>query len=486
MHEVNDGSLSGRRSATIEPARERDGSDAPMFPGRSLLPVTASWWTSILVAVGASLMVAVSMAEMAAEIGNASVWVWIVTAVIGALQCLLIAELASRFTNRAGGTAQFAYRATTKGSPTLGALSSWSYWFAWTPGIAVNLILAATYLKSLFWPSGNVILLACIIGVVLYFVTALGLRLSSIVNAALAVVALAVVSIVVLTPVFHPEAFDVSRVVPTELPADAPTDGWGVVGAILKWTFIATWAAYAAEMASTVCSEIKQSERYVKRIMSVSAIIAIVAFTFVPISLFGLVGVEGLQRDPFTVFAEIGGITLGPAGEYIVGLGLAAVLVLGAEIFIIGSSRTIHQMAQDGHLPRIFGKINKRGAPVGSIAGDAAVIIIMLLVFGTEVVSVVAAATFGYLVVFVLLPIAYLTLRRYRRDEDGGFRLGKPFVAVAIGLSLFNAILLVFGGLQWGVDVIVVGLGVTLAVIPISFFTRRARARAAARIPAPR
>lgn len=483
MSQTHEGSLSGR--STIERPRGAGNGDEAVFPGRSLLPVTASWWTSILVAIGASLMIAVSMAEMAAEIGNASIWVWIATAVVGALQCLLIAELASRFTGRAGGTAQFAYRATAKGSPTLGALSSWSYWFAWTPGIAVNLIMAATYLKSLFWPSGNVIVLAVLIGIALYFITALGLRLSSMVNAALAVVALAVVSIVVLTPVFHPESFDVARILPTQLPDDAPTGGWGVVGIILKWTFIATWAAYAAEMASTVCAEIRRPERYMKRVMSISAAIAIAAFALVPISMFGVVGVEGLQRDPFTVFAEIGGITLGPAGEYIVGLGLAAVLVLGAEIFIIGSSRTIHQMAQDGHLPKVFGRTNKRGAPVGSIAFDAVVISIMLVVFGSQVVSVVAAATFGYLVVFVLLPIAYLTLRRFRRDDDEGFRLGKAFVGVAVALFLFNTVLLVFGGLQWGVDVIVVGLGVTLAVVPISYFTRKARARAVQRASAP-
>ncbi|TQM84495.1 amino acid transporter [Saccharothrix saharensis] len=479
MSRAHEGSLTGR--TTIERPRGGTGVGEAVFPGRSMLPVTASWWTSILVAVGASLMIAVSMAEMAAEIGNASIWVWIGTAIVGALQCLLIAELASRFTGRAGGTAQFAYRATAKGSPTLGALSSWAYWFAWTPGIAVNLILAATYLKSLFWPSGNVIFLAVVIGIALYCVTALGLRLSTMVNAALAVVALGVVSIVVLTPVFHPDSFDVARILPTRLPEDAPTGGWGVAGIVLKWMFIATWAAYAAEMASTVCAEIKRPERYMKRVMSISAGIAIAAFTLVPISMFGVVGVEGLQRDPFTVFAEIGGITLGPAGEYIVGLGLAAVLVLGAEIFIIGSSRTIHQMAQDGNLPKVFGRTNKRGAPVGSIAFDAVVIIIMLVVFGTRVVSVVAAATFGYLVVFVLLPIAYLTLRRFRRDDDGGFRLGRAFVGVAVALFAFNTVLLVFGGLQWGVDVIIVGLGVTLSVIPISYFTRKSRTKAAVR-----
>ena len=47
------------------------------------------------------------------------------TAVIGGLQCALVAELTARFPERAGGTPQFAYRAVRGGSPTLGALSAW-------------------------------------------------------------------------------------------------------------------------------------------------------------------------------------------------------------------------------------------------------------------------------------------------------------------------------------------------------------------------
>ncbi|WP_019818746.1 APC family permease [Saccharomonospora saliphila] len=448
-----------------------------VFPGQSKLPVTSSWWTSVLVATGASLMVSVSLAEMAAEIGNVSIWIWIVTAVVGAFQCLLIAELTARFPGRAGGTAQFAYGATTRGSPTLGALSSWCYWFAWTPGIAVNLILASTYLKSLFWPEADVIVLSLGIAAVLYVVTALGLRLSTIVNAVLASVALVVIAVIVTTPLFHTDSFEFGNVLPSALPAEAPEGFWGVAGIILKWTMIATWAAYAAEMASTVCSEIREPQRHMKRIMSLSAGIAIVLFTIVPIVLFGVVGVEGLQRDPFTVFAEIGGITFGPAGELIVGLGLAAVLLLGAEIFIIGSSRTIHQMAQDRHLPSIFGRVNRRGAPVGSIVGDGLVIALMLVVFGTDVVNVVAAATFGYLTVFVLLPIAYLTLRRQPDRAHSTVRLGRPFIGIAVVLALFNTAVLVFGGAQWGGDVIAVGVGVTVLIIPISYLTRRAAAR---------
>lgn len=457
---------SGRRS-------EIDSSGDALFPGASRLPIRAQWWVAVLVATGASLMVVVSLREMAVEIGNVSILVWVVTAAVGGFQCLLIAELASRFPSRAGGTAQFAYRVTRKGSRSLGALSSWCYWFAWTPGIAINLILAATYLRDLFWPSVEPIVLAGLIGAVLYVITAMGLKLTTVIYGVLATVAAVVILILVGAPVFQPETFDASAVVPLTMPESAPQGGVDVTATILKWGFIATWAAYAAEMASTICAEIKRPERYMKRVMSMSAVITFIAFSAVPIALFGLVGVEGVQDEPFMVFANAGGVVLGPTGELIVGLGLAAVLIIGAETFIIGSSRTIYQMARDRHLPNIFGKVNKRGTPVGSIAWDALVIGVMLAVFGTDVVQLVAAATVGYTLVFIMMPIAYLRLRRYRGGRPGSFRLGKPFAFVAVFLTLYNTVLLVFGGPQWGLTVMAVGFGVSLLIVPISFLTNR-------------
>jgi amino acid transporter len=478
----NDSVGVGRRGGTVPDTTV--AGQRFLFPGRSHLPATSSWWSSILVATGGALMVVVSLGSMAGDLGNVSIWIWVAAAVVGGVQCLLVAELAARFPERAGGTAQFAFRAIPKGSPTLGALSAWCYWFAWTPGIAVNLILAATYLRYLLWPGVNPLVLAIAIGVVLYAITALGLKLSTAINAGLAILAVAVILIIVVGPALRPSAFHLASVVPPALPARTPHDFGSVLGLVIKWSFVATWSAYAAEIASTVCSEIRHPERYMGRIMSISAGICVFAFSLVPIALFGFVGVEGIQRDPFEVFATTGGIVLGPAGKFIVGLGLAAVLILGAETFIIGSSRTIYQMAQDGHLPRFFAKINRRGAPVGSIAWDAVVIGTMLVVFGTQVVNVVAAANIGYLIVFILMPIAYLVLRRKPGGRQGGIRLGSPFVVVAVLLVLFNLVLLVFGGAQWGLTVILIGLGVSSLILPISLVTRRLRTRAESRAAA--
>jgi amino acid transporter len=355
-------------------------------------------------------------------------------------------------------------------------LSAWCYWFAWTPGIAVNLILAATCLHDLYLPGIAPVPLAMLIGAALYIITAMGLKLSTIINACLATVAVGVIVVIVLGPVARPHSFDLHQV----FPAAMPTAGHGLasqLSLIAKWAFVATWSAYSAEIASTVCAEIRHPERMMNRVMSVSAVICFVAFAAVPIALFGVVGAEAVQGDPFEVIAQASSVLLGSSGSTVVQLGLTAVLILAAETYIIGSSRTIYQMAQDGYLPPMFGKINRRGAPVGSIAWDVVVIGVMLVVFGTNVVDVVAAANFGYLIVFVLLPIAYLVLRKHPAGRPGSFRWGRPVAWLAAALSVVNLVILVAGGVQWGMSVVLIGVGVSLLILPISWATRRYNAR---------
>ena len=58
-----------------------------------------------------------------------------------------------------------------------------------------------------------------------------------------------------------------------------------------------------------------------------------------------------------------------------IGLLLASALILGAQAFIVGSSRTVFQMSRDGYLPRAFAAVNRRQVPIGSLALDGAVIL---------------------------------------------------------------------------------------------------------------
>jgi amino acid transporter len=306
--------------------------------------------------------------------------------------------------------------------------------------------------------------------VLLYALVASGWRPVTLIGTILAVAATAMIALIVAAPAVHPGTTHLAAL--ADLGPALSGGGDGPAAAVAKWAFVASWSSYAAETASTVAAELRGARQAMGRVMTTSAAICLLACTLVPLALFS-VAPRLVAGDPLTAFTAVARRVAGPAGGPVVGIGLAAVLILGALAFIISSSRTIYQLAEDGHLPRLFAHVNRRGAPTGSILLDAAVITTMLLVFGTNVVNVVAAANVGYLIVFVLMPLAYLSLRRVRDTTAGAMRLGRWAVPLAAGLGLFNLVLLIAGGLQWGWTVFGLGLGISLLILPVAALNRR-------------
>jgi amino acid transporter len=436
----------------------------------SALPRTATWRSAVLVAVGAALLVTVSLGPMAGELGGLSPWVWLATAGVGLLQCFLLAELAARFPLRVGGTPQYVQSAID--APMLGALSTWSYWFAWTPGIAVNLYLAAGYVQQSVWSGANQLALTAVFGVVLYAINAVGLRPSMRVSAVLSMVAIVPLVLIVTAVALNPSLVHVDRVLPKELPDGGAILSFATLLLVTKWFFVAAWAAYGGEMASTLASEMREGAAAIPRAVLLGGVACLVAFGLTPLLLIAVVGAEGLTKDPLVVFLTASREIFGEGGTAFMGLTLAAGLLLGAQAFIIGSSRTIYQMARDRHLPAVFARVNRRGAPIGSIVWDGAVITMMFVIFGTDVVNVIASANVGYVIVFVLLPLAFLASRR-REAPGGTYRVRRGAKALAVLLFAINAVVLVVGGVQWGAEVVLVGAGVVALIIPISAVNRR-------------
>jgi len=426
-----------------------------------------TWHSAIIVALGAALLVTVSLGPMTGELGRVAPFVWLFTAFVGALQCLLLVELAAAFPERAGGTATYVHSAFGGRLPLMGAVSSWGYWFAWTPGVAVNLILAAACLRATVWHGLDVLPSAIAGGVVLYAANALGLRVSMRVAGCIALVAVASLLLILGGALIHAGEIHVARVDAAHITRQSGSPDWSLAR-LAKWTFVAAWSAYGAEIASTVIAEMRGPQSGASHALLGAAGIGLLMFGAVPFIALALVGVYALAADPLTAFLPIAQAGFSDTGRPLVGVMFASGLALGALAFIVGSSRTVYQMAEDGYLPREMAAVNKRGVPIGSLALDAAIMLLLLTIFGLHVVDVVAAANIGYLVVFVLIPIAYLALHRGREPARR-----KPALAyLAAALVVFNAALLVVGALQWGGGVMVTGTTVMMLVLPVWLLRR--------------
>lgn len=433
-----------------------------------------SWRSAFILSLGGALLVLVSLGAMAAAIGVASILVWAGTVLVGTLQCLLLAELAGRFPQKVGGAPAYVHEGFKGLSPIFGAVATWGYWVAWLPGVAVNLTLAATYIRAAFLPNINVLAATIALAVGLYVLNALGLRPSVWLSGALAACALVPLLLILVAPLFRPGAWQAAHLAPL-LPAGLSWSDGATWALLAKWAFVAVWSSYGAEMVATVVGELRDPRRDAPKAVGAGAAATALAFVLVPVALLGIVGIDGLTQDPYVAFLTAAAAVFGAAGRQVVAAMLIAALALGAEVFIISSSRALYQMSRDGLTLQGYGRVNRHGVPVGSVGWDAAITILLLALFGGDIVSVVAAANVGYLVVFVLLPLAYVLVRR-AAGRATAFALPAVFVPLALAIAGFNALLFVVGGVQWGGKVLGIGIALTLTFLP--FYLLRGRGRA--------
>jgi amino acid transporter len=424
--------------------------------------MTLSWGRVVVLSLGSALLVNVSLGPMASAIGAASIAVWAFTAFVGLAQCLLLGELGSRYPDLVGGPAAYIHEAFKDRSPALGALCAWAYWTAWIPGVGVHVVLAAEYFRAAFWPGADVALLVVAFVVILYTLNYFGLSLLFWTSSAFAVCAITPLAVIVGVSLFG--SFDRALRFDGLLPSDMwPSHASWLL--LAKWTFVATWSSYGGEMATTLVGGLDDRRRNIPRVLAVSGLLTFVAFAVVPVALIANVGADALGADPYVVFLTAARGTFGSAGTTVISIMLIAALLSGGQLFIISSSRALYEMSKNGLTLQVFSRLNTHGVPVGSVGWDALVTLGLLAVFRQDIVNVVAAANVSYLVVFVLVPAAYLVVRRRerRRLMDG----------VACTVLVLNLILLVVGGFQWGATVVGVGVGLMIASMP--FYIHRQR-----------
>ena len=201
---------------------------------------------------------------------------------------------------------------------------------------------------------------------------------------------------------------------------------------------VALWNYMGWDNASTVAQEVDDPQRNYPLAMLGSA--ALVAVTYIlPLA---AVGLTGIAADQFSTGAwtDAARIIVGPA------LGLAVVLggmINGAGMFnplMMSYTRVPYAMAEDGLMPRMFLRINRRGTPWVSILFCAAIWALALR-FSFERLISIDLVLYG---AALLLEFVALAVLRHREPK-----LARPFrvpggMAGAIAVGICPALLIAF------------------------------------------
>ena len=444
-----------------------------------------SWKSAAIISMGGSILVAVSLGAMAGDLGSASIFVWTLTALIGVANCLMICEMAGMFPHKSGGGAVYAHEAFKKKSPFPGAIAAWGYWLGWIPVIPVNLVLIAGYLKGTVMPNASVPVVAIILALALYGANYFGLKPGVWMSVAMAIFAMGPLLVIAMSPLYRAHLFSWANVMPF-IPLKGSWSSGVSWMLIIKWAFIAVWSSYAFESASTVVAELKNPHKDAPKAMLAASIVGVFAYGVVPFVMLGIVGVDVLSKDPQVAFLPAATAIFGKTGATVVVVMLVAALLLGAQTAIIGSSRTVYEMSKDGTMIKQFGHLNPFGVPDRGMLWDCFITLLLLVVFKDNVINMVGASTIGYLLVWMILPIAYIILRRDASHADRPFKLPAFFVPLAGLFAVFNTVLLFVGGFQWGgfalTQPFVMGFLIMFTFVPF-YLIRRAQDKAKVAAP---
>ncbi|HET9481435.1 MAG TPA: amino acid permease, partial [Candidatus Polarisedimenticolia bacterium] len=244
--------------------------------------------------------------------------------------------------------------------------------------------------------------------------------------------------------------------------ADFMPNGWGGVFMAMGLTFIA-FEGY--EIIAQCSEEVQYPKRNIPRAVFYS--LAIVVPVYLLVAWVAIGAIDGGGIPTWQYLAEKKEIAMVEAARQffsggglmiLVGGLLSTMSALNATIY--SSSRVSFAMARDHNLPAMLGRLSaRRRTPHVSIVFSAVIIIGMLLSLPIE--DVAAAADIMFLLLFLQVNMALISLRRKRPDLDRGFRVplvpALPILGI-LGNLFIAAWLFIYSPSAWiSVGVWVVG-----------------------------
>ena len=200
---------------------------------------------------------------------------------------------------------------------------------------------------------------------------------------------------------------------------------------ILTGLLICMWNYMGWDNASTIATEVERPQRTYPRAML--AAVLIVALSYIlPVAAMWMTGLSAAAWDT-GFWADIAGMLGGPLLRF--GLAMGGI-ISGFGMFnalVMSYSRLPLAMAQDGMLPSMFAKLNRRRAPWVAIIA-LAVCWAMCLGLGFERLVTLDILLYG---ASLALEFAALVMLRVREPElPRAFRVpGGMFGAVAVGIA---------------------------------------------------
>lgn len=429
-----------------------------------------NWWGAFVIGLAGTILVTGIAPYAVSSLGAASVPMFVGVTAVGVLLCFCLAELAAMMPERTGGLPSYAFETYKPLGASVakhaGGISGWSYWLGWFPVAPINMILASSYIVSLFGvptgpsfapfgalgsPVSLAVLVISLIGLLLVLIPSLlGIRLGAEFATVLGVVSMVPLTLLIFLPLFKPSSMDWSNLAGFHL-AD-PTSGSPAF--LVAWIFVMSWSVLAMEAAACYIGECRDPVRDAKIAMTVEGLYGFFIYTMIPVAFIVVLGKA--QGDPLTAFTDFTKAIFGAQGsaiEFIIGIPLIVALMLSVLNAIMGCGRSLYQVAEDKLLPRWFQRVNKHGVPGNAMIFNTVCSGIVVL-FGSPL-RIYIFSNMGYLLACSMAMGGYFLHRQYRPDAVRPVRMAGWVRWAALASFLVGMGIWAYGG--WQAPKLVVG-----------------------------
>ncbi len=435
MDNKNNNSVNGNSSSD-----DHDTTKVELSREMSLFSITM---IGVGAMIGAGIFVLTGLAAGAS--GPALILVFLLNGIITLLTAMSYAELGSAFPG-AGGGYQWVKRALPQPS---GFLSGWMDWFAHSVACSLYALGFGAYFYLIIkmlninipFMSEEIVskLLGVLIIIIFTYINYRGASETGIAGSIATLVKMAILGVFIiagLVSIFKNPTTSFSHFAPF-----MPNGFTGILFA-MGLTFIA-FEGY--EIIVQAGEEVKNPKKNIPKAIFSSLIIVVPIYLLI-----AFVGIGGITSTEPTwqflgKFKELAMVEAArqflPFGEFILLLGglLSTMSALNATIY--SSSRVSFAMGRDGSFPKIFAKIHrtKRTPFVATLISS---IIIIFMAMALPINDVASAAVIMFLLLFLMVNMALINLRRTSPKVERGYRVPwVPYIPIfAIIANLFIAV----------------------------------------------
>ena len=388
---------------------------------------------------------------MQAEIGSASLLVWIPGVIVGILFNLQVQSLGEKYPDVSGGTPNYITRLLHR-YPALARYLGIAYYLGWVSFPPINAIVITDLIQFHLEPMGlNIPEKVFEIGftAIAYFVAFSGTRAVAILHLFFVFPSIGFLLLFCVQGlgwlVFSPQS-------PGLLPSSIDpisVQGW------LKWYLFAAYSFYGCDTASSFVADSLHPKDTLKALSWVAWFMPLV-FVGGTLVLLRLATAPGLEGNWYGNFLAAAKPFWGDAAPVIVTLLVAASCLLGSATSVCNTPRILFQLAQDGLLSPVFGAASRRGSLEPALLLSFICSLGFLAWGNTTRIVVVSGVSF-------FVSIMGLHLGLWMQRHDPVVRWGR----LSLALLVVEFLSLVVGGVAWGWMDFGIGLLLPLLVIAI-------------------